>query len=529
MQIPPRTRTLAGLILAACLAGATLPAAAADYGVQVGAFANPANAERLRLRLLNQGYDPVQILPISAGERDYNAVVVGRLPNQSEAAGLLNRLRGSFQSGFIRPLPEPSESGTAAPAAPEPATGQPAAPAAPAVIAPARPAAPAPAAEPDSDVYQDWSGYATLETRVFPRDGRFPDQHNGVNVSLALQPEYYREWDGGDQSFLFVPFLRLDQRDAERTHFDIRELAWIRAAEDWELRVGVRRVFWGVTETVHLVDIINQTDLVENTDEEDQLGQPMINLALIRDWGTLDLFVLPGFRPRTFPGREGRLRTQPRVATDLVEYESGARHRHTDLAARWSHFLGPFDIGVAHFWGTGRDPTLNPGIDAAGQPVLIPFYPIINQTSLDLQATLGGWLWKLEWLTRGGQDERFTAAAGGFEYTLFGVFDSRADLGLLAEYLHDSRDDGAPTLFQDDLMLGLRWTPNDVHSTELLFGVVFDENRSQRFYNLEASRRFGNHWKLSLEARATSNLEAGDTLGSIRDDDYLQMEFAYHY
>ncbi|HSH43181.1 MAG TPA: hypothetical protein VK973_13735 [Arenicellales bacterium] len=65
--------------------------------------------------------------------------------------------------------------------------------------------------------------------------------------------------------------------------------------------------------------------------------------------------------------------------------------------------------------------------------------------------------------------------------------------------------------------------------TELLFGVVFDENGDQRFYNLEASRRFAGQWKLSLEARATSNLEASDTFGSIRDDDYLQMEFAYYY
>lgn len=523
-----RTRTLPGLILAACLAGTALPVAAADYGVQVGAFTDPDNAERLRLRLLNQGYDPVQVLPLVSGSRDYSAVVVGRLPNQAEAAGLLNRLRGSFRSGFIRPLPEPAEPETAAPAAPGPATEQ---PAATAVIAPApsRPAAPAPSAEPDSDVYQDWSGYAALETRVFPRDGRFPDQHDGPDLSLAFEPEYYREWDNGDQSFVFRPFLRLDQQDDERTHFDIRELAWIRAAEDWELRVGVRRVFWGVTETVHLVDIINQIDLVENTDTEDRLGQPMINLALIRDWGTLDLFVLPGFRPRTFPGPDGRLRTEPWVDTEQVEYESGARHLHTDAAVRWSRYFGPFDIGVAHFWGTGRDPILQPGTDGAGNPVLIPFYPIINQTSLDLQATMGGWLWKLEWLTRGGQDERFEAAAGGFEYTLYGILDSRADLGLLAEYLYDSRGDDAPTLFQDDLMLGLRWTPNDVHSTELLFGVVFDEDGDQRFYNLEASRRFGSQWKLSLEARATSNLEASDTFGSIRDDDYLQMEFAYYY
>ncbi len=107
-----------------------------------------------------------------------------------------------------------------------------------------------------------------------------------VIISLAAQPEYYRAWDDGRQNFTFVPFLRWDQSDSERSHVDIRELTWLRAADNWELRVGIRKLFWGVTESQHLVDIINQTDLVEAPDGEEKLGQPMLNLALIRDWGT---------------------------------------------------------------------------------------------------------------------------------------------------------------------------------------------------------------------------------------------------
>ena len=93
--------------------------------------------------------------------------------------------------------------------------------------------------------------------------------------------------------------------DGERTHFDVRELYWETFGETWDLRIGIARVFWGVVETQHLVDIINQTDTVENSDGEDKLGQPMINLSLVRDWGTVDLFVLPGFRERTFRGVSG--------------------------------------------------------------------------------------------------------------------------------------------------------------------------------------------------------------------------------
>ena len=53
-------------------------------------------------------------------------------------------------------------------------------------------------------------------------------------------------------------------------------------------------MFWGVTESQHLVDVVNQTDLVENPDGEEKLGQLMVNLTVARSWGTLNLFVAPG-------------------------------------------------------------------------------------------------------------------------------------------------------------------------------------------------------------------------------------------
>jgi hypothetical protein len=376
----------------------------------------------------------------------------------------------------------------------------------------------------------EWSGYIAAEARLFPHDAVDPDQFDGAQVSLALEPEYYRRWDDGRQSFTFRPFLRLDQRDAERTHADIRELAWLMAADSWELRAGIRKVFWGVTETAHLVDIVNQTDLVENIDTEDKLGQPMLNLALIRDWGNLDLYLLPGFRERTFPGEDGRLRTPLPVDTDLTRYESAAEERRVDTALRWFRTQGIWDIGLAHFHGTSREPQLLPAVNGQGEAVFAPYYPIIDQTSLDVQATLDAWLWKLEWITRDGLGDRYSAFAGGFEYTFVGVFGSTADVGLIGEYLFDDRDAEATTLFQDDVTVGLRLAMNDMQSSELLFGMTIDRRDTrQRFYNLEASRRLGDRWKLSVEARFNSGFERSLQFNSLRNDDYVQAELAWYF
>ena len=267
---------------------------------------------------------------------------------------------------------------------------------------------------------------------------------------------------------------------------------------------------------------------MENLDGEDKLGQPMLKLSLEQDWGFLDLFVLPGFRERTYPGEDGRLRTHPRVDTSRAEYESGTEDKHVDFALRWSRSLGDWDLGLAHFHGTSRDPRLLPAL-IEGEPRLIPFYDIIDQTSLDVQFTRGDWLWKLEALTRGGQEERYAAATGGFEYTRVGIVQSDADLGLLAEGMWDSRGSDAPTAFQKDLFVGLRLTLNDVQSTELLGGVIQDLGSQARFLNLEASRRLGNAWKLSLEGRFFSNIPDNDPFTGIRRDGYLQIELARYF
>jgi hypothetical protein len=373
-----------------------------------------------------------------------------------------------------------------------------------------------------------WSGQVAAEALLFRQSPAHPGQGAG-SLSLALQPEYYRAWDEGRQSFTFTPFLRLDSRDPERSHGDIRELSWIRASLDWELRAGIRKVFWGVTESQHLVDIINQTDLVENPDGEDKLGQPMVNLALIREWGTLDLFLLPGFRERTFPGVEGRLRPHLPVDTGQPVYESSREERRVDTALRWSHYIGALDLGLSHFHGTSREPRLVPGLDGNGHPVLIPHYDVIHQTGMTLQYIAGDWLWKLETIRREGQGDTFTAAVGGFEYTLVGLRDSAMDLGLLLEYSFDDRGKAASNPFENDLFLGTRWVFNDVDGTEILAGMFLDLDHHGRLYNLEASRRIGNAWRASAELRLWQGYPATDPLYSLRADDHLLVELARYF
>ena len=368
----------------------------------------------------------------------------------------------------------------------------------------------------------EWSGNISVETRLFPEETLHQGQGQ-QNFSLAVSPEYYLDWNNEAQRLVFHPFFRYDANDDERTHAEMMELYWRGSYGDFEITAGVAKVFWGVAESRHLVDIINQTDFVENIDEEDKLGQPMVNLRFIKDWGTLDFFALPYFRERTFPGKEGRLRSALVVDTDNPAFESGVEERHVDWAVRWSHYIGDWDIGIAHFSGTSREPVFIPVMTGDGL-MLTPYYQQIDQTSLDLQATKGDWLWKLEAISNRNGIEDYFAAVGGFEYTITGVFNTVTDLGLLLEYHYDDRDDNATTGLEDDLFLAGRWVFNDVASTEILAGIIVDQENSTIFGNIEASRRVAERWKIVIEARIFSNIDSSEGLFDLRDDDYMELQ-----
>jgi hypothetical protein len=377
----------------------------------------------------------------------------------------------------------------------------------------------------------DFSGYVSAETRVFPESPKFDEQRDStISPSIALQPEFRYRWNRRDDRITFIPFLRLDADDQNRSHADIRELSWYHAGEDWDTVVGVSKVFWGVAESRHLVDIINQTDLVESPDQEDKLGQPMVNLNLLRDWGTLSFFALPGFRERTFPDDDARLRGALPIAVGDPTYDSGAENLHIDFALRWSHSFDDWDIGIAHFHGTSREPVLLPVTSNTGQMVLRPHYDLIDQTSLDAQYTNGPWLLKLEAMTRSGQGDRFFAAVGGFEYTFFGLMEGDSDLGLLAEYLHDGRDDKAPqTPFDNDVFLGTRLVLNDMESTELLAGVVFDIENQERIFSLEFERRLTDNLSLEVEGQVYDNIDSDEVLSGFARDSFIELRLSYFF
>ena len=374
----------------------------------------------------------------------------------------------------------------------------------------------------------DLSWEAGLQAQHFWEEAQSEEQSSD-NLSGSLQASYYHDWNDGLRQFVATPFYREDGSDPERSQFDLREFYVLESLDQADVYLGLRKVFWGVTETLHLVDIVNQSDTVEDPSGEDKLGQPMLSATWFADNGDWDFFLLPYFRERTFPGAEGRFRPSLVVDTDNATYESADEQNHLDWALRWSTVLGDFDLGLSYFSGTARAPQLRPAANAEGEPVLTPYYELLDQAGLDLQYTIDSWLWKLEAVSRYANDQRSSAAVAGFEYTWYGVAESVIDIGFLSEYQYDDRTDAGKPLADDDLALGLRLLFNDVQDSQLLAIYSQDLENSSSLGSLEAQRRLGDSMQININANSFYATDSTDPLYSLRSDDYLQMEFIYYF
>lgn len=371
------------------------------------------------------------------------------------------------------------------------------------------------------------TGKVVAESRFFLEDAAFASQADN-QFSLSMEAEWFTDWNDGVDSLTFKPFFRYDSEDSERTHGDIRELLWLHVGEDWELRTGIGKVYWGVTESQHLVDVINQTDNVEAIDGEQKLGQPMVHLSLIKEWGTIDAFVLPWFRQSNFTSLDGRFRPRLEVKDDQALFESGDEEKHVDFALRWSHTIEDWDVGLSYFNGTDRNAGFVPGFDDAFY--LKPYYAQMDQFGVDIQATIESWLFKVEAIHRKTNANSFTAMTAGFEYTIGGAFDTVWDLGVLVEYQYDERDDLVIAPGQNDLFFGSRIAFNDEDGTELLFGLVQDLDRSSsRSGLLEASSRINDNWKWRVDAWFFQSDTINEVTYSVRKDDFVQFSLEYYF
>jgi len=372
-----------------------------------------------------------------------------------------------------------------------------------------------------------WRGFIALEGRFFPHSSLYEGQGQN-NGSLIINPQY-SYLSASDILFTIEPYLQIDSQDANRTHFNFRDFYALTTWDSWEFAIGARTIYWGVTESRQLVNIINQTDLVVDIHGTDKLGQPMISASGYTDIGNFEFYLMSFFQERTYPGYHGRVRPPLAIDTDQTTYESGAEKNNVDFATRYSQYFGDIELGLSYFQGTARQPIIRIVPQANYSMAFVPYYEQLKQTGLDGQLLLGEWLLKGEAVYRDSSSARYFSSTVGFEYTFIGIADSAVDCTVVSEWLYDERGYEATTPYQNDIMLGLRFTFNDINGTLIKFGVTKDIEKSAAAYKFEAERRLTDHWKMNFVGYVFAESELIDEIYFIRDDDYAALKLLYYF
>jgi hypothetical protein len=104
-------------------------------------------------------------------------------------------------------------------------------------------------------------------------------------------------------------------------------------------------------------------------------------------------------------------------------------------------------------------------------------------------------LYKLELLFNNDSANQYQVGAG-IEHTLYGIFHTKKDLGLLLEYY---KSDNINLTYQNDFFVGTRVTFNNIQSSEIIAGVIHDKDSSTNNYTLKFDTRVFENYKLKLE------------------------------
>ncbi len=380
----------------------------------------------------------------------------------------------------------------------------------------------------------EFAGAVEIGARTFFHGRQFPGQTRDPVLPFA------GGWgrvsissNQGNDRFTFQPYGRYDII-TRRDLIDVAEAHYFHRGNDWSVLVGVHTLFWGVTESRHLVDIVNQIDLTGDVDEEDRLGQPMINLNLLGgDLGTFSLFGLFGFREQNFPERIDRLRGPLLVAERQATFSEEGLTRHIAFAAR---YFNTFDLGIAsadfaasYFNGMSRSPLLVPTLLGGGL-ALVPNYDRIDKVGLEFLVASGDVQLKFE----GSYSRQFgadvLATVAGFEYTYSDVFGNGVDVGILGEYLYDDRRGAQPVVSGDnDVFGGVRVTFNNDLNTQFLAGMTFDYKTDEIFGSIELSSRLADDLSVALEARLFENIPGSLPRAVLNREDFLNVKFSKYF
>ena len=341
-----------------------------------------------------------------------------------------------------------------------------------------------------------------------------------TNISAEAKFIGYEELD--DFQLEYEIIIRKSLNDNGKDIVEPRQLFLSKTFGDIDAYLGYRHTFWGVAESRNLVDLINQQDMAAGISPDNKLGAPSISIETYFGSGELQYWYISRFRERTFNDANAHPGFGIPVSPAQFAHVKGSKA--SDQALRYASSIGDIDYAFSIFDGTVREPLIL--IQELEQPTIAPYYERMRSVGLELQYTGESILYKFEGLSGTQSEKDFSAVVLGTEKTVYSVFETQWDMGLLLEYQYDDR---AQALIDRMIFSGIRVTANDEFDTSLLLLYTVDDTFSQSLFGLEASRRLRNGMTLDLSYELYQSDTQNLPFYSLIDDSKLSVTMGYYF
>lgn len=310
-------------------------------------------------------------------------------------------------------------------------------------------------------------------------------------------------------------------------YFDptIAKVSWLE--DSYQIDIGYDLLYWGVTEGINVINIVNQRDQIRDYFLKQGLGQSMVAVSYFGDNVTLDAYILPKFEELNFGGTQRPWGLGLPVDDSQSTYESSQGKYHTDYAARLSGRIDDLEYGLIYFDGTYRKPLYN--VEDSGK-YLIPYYIQGSTVGLDAQYIIGSNIYKLE-LGYFNPDsfKDYISTTFGVERTLDSSLIGDGDSTVYIEYYYDSRQDDNMVAFQNDLFLACKYRTYNYYDVETIIGSIVDTQYGSVIGTFEMSGKITSDVKVSLEFIYFSSSKDEDALFYSNNFDQASVNIDWYY
>ena len=360
-------------------------------------------------------------------------------------------------------------------------------------------------------------GGVSLESRAFAPD----DDDSTEDVGMAVSSQLEVGFRSKPLSVVARGFARLDALDEDRNIVNLQEGYAALTTDRVTLRLGSQIIDSTATEAFHPVNIVNSRNLDSDIENQEKLGEPMVELRVRVLRGEIAAYFMPARIAPNIAPSSSRLSVVP-AGVELGDVlwldRNGSpsdRQFAPQSAAHISQTIGPADIAL-HFvdHNDRHEPTFTIDPDTGE---VRPTLHWVTQVGLTYVHVVGPLIFKLEaahrMFNKPDEDSELELAAIpdhqkvalGLEY----VWTTSAghDASLVAEgqtVLGTSRDARKQLdVFQRDVLVGYRHSFNNVNASELFVAFISDvETPNEYVAALRYGQRLTDTWSVGASAHS---------------------------